>query len=277
MTTPEALLDEALSLRGCHFEALHHLPPGLRTLRLVSLNAENPEALARFVELEALVVDVLPLTPTLIAVIAGLPRLRALMVCSDRLPLGAWSGGFGALELLWLPHLDVDLAVLERFLRSPPLLRVLRVADAQLAVLPSFVVELTNLRELDLSGVPISDEALGTLRRARPDLVVRTSPVNLGWKPGIKGVLRVPDGFAVDEVPPTGGWISGFEVSLVNRQVTVTSRWQETPADAPDFQEAIAGPFAVEAFIREGPPIELRPWDRSRLRLQLERRLVGAG
>jgi hypothetical protein len=55
---------------------------------------------------------------------------------------------------------------------------------------PEVIPRLADLRGLDLTGVPIPDAALVDLRQARPALEVRTSRVNLGWRPGVAGVLR---------------------------------------------------------------------------------------
>lgn len=272
-TLPEELLAEAQVLRGVLFEALREvLPTEARVLRLVG-SPEGSVAPLALLDPEALVLDVVPLTPQLLAVLSRFPRLRALEVDSDRAPLQGWASGFSSLELLSLPNLAGGLGAFEPLMRSLPLLRVLRVKDAELRELPAFLFELPMLRELDLRGAPVPDEALEELRAARPGLLIHTSPINLGWAPGVRGVLHVADGFPVDDIATTEGWHSGVEVSVRERQVMVRVRWEESPADAPNFQQEIHGPVSVESFVRDGPPVALRPRERANLRRHLEARL----
>lgn len=274
MTELDRLLGEAQRLPGLTYDALRaHSPRGVRALRLTP-NHDTPGPLARFVDLEALVVDALELTPAQVAVIAGLPRLRALQLGGGRGGLVGWSGGFRELEILALPQLEGELTCFGSFLRSLPRLRSLRLPDAQLRAVPPIVSELATLRELEVVGAPIPEADLEALRRARPELAVRTSPINLGWAPGIAGVLRVADGFAVEDLTHRDGWEVGERISIVDRQVTVTVRWREHQVSTPDYEEAIHGPVAVEAFVRAGPPIALAPWDRARLRRHLEKQIA---
>lgn len=274
MTAPELLLEEAHRLVGLGPEALRsRSTAGVQVLRITGTGAFEPSSIARFGDVEALVVDVVPVTGELLAAIAALPRLRALAVCSDRAPLATWSGGLHALEVLSLPQLDEPVASFETFLHAIPNLRVLRIPDARLCEPLPFMTAVASLRELDLTGVPMPQATVEVLRRARPDLVVRTSPINLGWAPGIPGVLRVADGFALDDQPSAERWISAFETSIIGRQITLTVRWQDSPADGPVYQEERHGPFEVEAFIRNGPPIAIRSSDRARLRQRLEAKL----
>lgn len=270
---PAALLQQAWALKGVTLESPRWPGThGARVLRVVGLRDVDPRVLARFSRLEALVLDVVPVTPHLVAALAGLPRLRALALCSDRLPLAASPPGFAQLELLWLPQLDVDLGVLERFLCSLPRLRALRIPDAQQHSVPP-VLQRLQLSDLDVTGVPIPEADLAALQQAHPGLRILKSPINLGWAPGIAGVLRVVDGFLVEDLAIVRRWEEGVEMTVGARQVTVTVRWRETPADAPDYQEDIHGPVDVETFIRQGPPIALRPWDRRRWRMHLEKLL----
>jgi hypothetical protein len=242
-----------------------------RVLRVVGIHDLDPRALARFTRVEALVLDVIGLAPPVLAVLAGLPRLRALEVRSSQWALVNAPAGFPSLESLSLPGVDGGLERFARLFGSLPALRALHLPDAEAQTVPDVIPRLPALRMLDLSGVPIPDAALAELRRARPELELRTTRVNLGWRPGIAGVLRAPEApLVVADIPPTARWETGFEMSVRARQVTLTVRWRETPADAPDYQEDVHGPVDVETFIAQGPPIALRPWDRAMLRRKLE-------
>lgn len=270
LDTAEGALAEARQLYGKNFETLG-APKGVHTLRLVSLYDQNPAPLAKFDELEALVTDLLPMPPKVVAVIAALPKLKALEVWSSQFALASHRGSFGALELISLPHFAHAPELFATFLESLPKLRALSLVEAQLTAVPPVIHRLPGLTALDLTGVPIPDAALEALRRARPGLAVRTSAVSLGWQPGVPGVLRVPDGFPVPDVPARAGrWEQGCEVRIAARQVTVTQRWQETPADAPDYHEQVHPPVTVEDFVRQGPPVALTASDRRNLRVQLE-------
>jgi hypothetical protein len=197
-------------------------------------------------------------------------------VFSTQSALIPWVGGFPALELLELPSLEDPLDALRPCLESLSCLRKLWLPNAKLRTLPAWLTSLANLRELELSGAPVSTEELTQLARARRNLRVRTSPINLGWEPGCPGVLRVADGFPVDDLPPSTGWETGLEVSILNRQVTVTVRWRENAAETPDYHEAVHGPFEVETFVRQGPPTPLGPYDRASLRRHLEAKVRGS-
>ncbi len=277
-TAAADLMGEALSLRGVSLDVdgfnWRPWPAPERVLRVVGLRDQNPRALQRYVKLEALVLDLVPLTQEMVAAVAGLPSLRALAVHSCSGAMAEAPPGFAQLELLSLPSLDAPLERFERVLRGLGRLHTLQIREAEATTLPGLLEELRTLRELDISGVPIPDDALAAFRRARPDVRIVTSPINLGWKPGVPGVLRIPDGFAVDDVPATDRWETGFEMSVRDRQVTLTVRWRETPADAPDYQEEVHGPVDVETFVRQGPPIGLSPWERLQLRRVLEGRFA---
>lgn len=241
-------------------------------LRVVGVRDIDARALSRFTHLEALVLDVIGLAPPVLAALAGLPWLRALEVRSSQWALADAPPGFARLESLSLPGVEGGLERFARLFASLPALRALHLPDAEAQTVPEVIPRLASLRVLDLTGVPIPDAALVDLRRARPALEVRTSRVNLGWRPGVAGVLRGPDDvpLEVPDVPPTERWETGFEMSVRARQVTVTVRWRETPADAPDYQEEVHGPVDVETFIAQGPPIALGSWDRAKLRRTLE-------
>jgi hypothetical protein len=272
--TPDAddLLTEARALRGVTLDVPRWpWQSGDRVLRVVGVRDIDARALSRFTHLEALVLDVIVLAPPVLAALAGLPRLRALEIRSSQRAFAEAPAGFPCLASLSLPGVDGGLERFARLFESLPALRALHLPDAEAQSVPEVVPRLAGLRVLDLTGVPIPDAALVDLRRARPALEVRTSRVNLGWRPGVAGVLRAADApLDVPDLPPTERWETGFEMSVRARQVTVTVRWRETPADAPDYQEEVHGPVDVETFICQGPPIALRPWDRAMLRRKLE-------
>ena len=275
MQTPDAddlLTAEARALRGVTLdEPRWPWQSGDRVLRVVGLRDLDARALSRFTHLEALVLDVIGLAPPVLAALAGLPRLRALEVRSSQWAFAEAPAGFPCLASLSLPGVDGGLERFARLFASLPALRALHLPDAEAQSVAEVIAGLTALRVLDLTGVPITDAALVELRHARPALELRTSRVNLGWAPGIAGVLRAPDvPLDVPDIPPTARWETGFEMSVKDRQVTLTVRWRETPADAPDYQEDIHGPVDVATFITQGPPIALRPWDRAKLRRTLE-------
>jgi hypothetical protein len=246
---------------------------GPSVLREVRIGPIDPKAIARRTQVEILVLDVLDLSPAAVAAIAGLPELRVLEVGSGRHALAAAPAGFPRLACLSLPFLEGGLDRYAAFLQSLPALTALHLPEAALAELPDLVASLPGLRELDLTGVPVPEPDLEALQRARPDLVIRTSPVNLGWAPGIAGVLRIPDGFDVPEVPLEDDWEIGFRLGLAQRQATFVHRWRDSPVQTPDFCEAVHGPVDVETFVRRGPPIPLDPSERRALRRLLEQRL----
>ncbi len=269
----DALLTEARSLRGVALDTPRWpWAYGDRVLRVVGVRDLDARALSRFTQVEALVLDVIGLAPPVLVALASLPRLRALEVWSSKEALADAPPGFARLESLSLPGVEGGLERFSRLFAALPALRSLLLRDAEAQTVAEVIADLTALRVLDLTGVPIPDAALVDLRQARPALEVRTSRVNLGWKPGVAGVLRGLDGAPLDvpDIPPTERWETGFEMSVRARQVTVTVRWRETPADAPDYQEEVHGPVDVETFITRGPPIALRPWDRAMLRRKLE-------
>jgi hypothetical protein len=176
----------------------------------------------------------------------------------------------GLLSVVWF---GADLKTLPEIVRRNPRMRTLQIHQAQLQALPALLVELPSLRALDISGAPIPNEVVEQVRRSRPELEICTSPINLGWEPGIPGVLRVPDGFALDDVPMTENWITGVEVSVRDRQLLLTERYQPSQIDFPDYEERVYGPTPVEDFVRQGPPTKLNWLQRESIRRVLEARI----